>query len=153
MSAVRDWVVTYKARPRAQVLVWAVFAGVPAELKRDDVTTALESWQRWPQWQARIAPGGVLGLRPRTARDEDKITGQAIPWETLAPVSKRIQVEVSGELYAAVARCARASDQSIAKWVTVALQLYADVDASTVIRGPVEPAFIDVPLPGVADHA
>jgi hypothetical protein len=153
---VRDWVVTYRPRPRAAVVVWAVIVDVPAEVGHDDVTAALEAWSRWPAWQARVGIGAVLTVRARRASDDGQVTDERfnverLTWAALAPNRKRIGLDVDGRLYAAVSRAARSNGQSIAAWCTGALASAAGVDlAALPPLEPVAAGFEDVPLEGLA---
>ena len=147
VSDVRDWVVTYKSSSRAPVEVWATITGVPASLELEDVSTALELWERWPAWQARTRPGSVVNVRRRTRRDDEHAAAASVlPWAMLAPSSRRVQVALPGSAYAACRRAARAEGVSLAAWVTRTLAAAAGAELALDMEAP--PAFVDVPLPG-----
>lgn len=152
MTAARDWVITYKSG-RAPVVVWAVIVDVPGELGLEAVSAALETWARWPQWQARVRPGAVLAVRPRRASDAEQIDGEAyavhrLEWAALAPERKKLCADVDGPTYAAIARAARLSGLSLQRWMVAHLTAAAGADLDAVDAGR-PPAFLDEPLPGM----
>lgn len=127
-----------------RTVVWAVIVGVPAEADAGGVLEALESWQRWPAWQARVRPGASLNVRRRKAADASDVE---IPWADLAPEEKRIQVIVPGPVYASIARAARADGLSLRAWCRGQLAAAAGVVLEAIDAGDAPPAFVDVPLP------
>lgn len=152
MKTDRDWVITYKSG-RAAVQLWAVIVDVPAGCKLDDVIAALETWQRWPQWQQRVRAGAVLAVRARRASDDAQIGDETrgvhrIEWDELSPRSKQVQIKVSGQQYAAMVRASRVSGLSLSRWAINHLAAAAGADLAAVEEGR-PPAFLDEPLPGM----
>lgn len=155
MSDVRDYLITYKARPRAHVETWAVIEGVPAQLAAVDVEAVIEAWRQWPAWQQRRGPQGVLTIRRRRGSDEIGAHGTVLAWDQLVPAMRRLTVECDGALYQGVARAAARRGLSLQEWVRRELTQAAAADVADVIERGIArghepaPGFIDVELPGM----
>lgn len=124
-----DWAIAYRRRQGQPQALMLVIADVPTSADVDQVAAALETWARWPMIQARMPVPGQVRLYPRRRfpativhqyeQDGEALeesTLHAVRWETLAPEAKVISTPVSGELYAAISRTARAKGWSLREW-------------------------------------
>lgn len=132
MTATTRWAVIYSAAgPATPAAVWLVIEGVPLTIGRNAVLTALEDWQKWPAWQARIGIGGKVVVLPEkrwagAARDAVSValglgSVQRIEWDDLQAAERSISTMVEGAVYAAVSRAARAEGVSLREFVRQAL--------------------------------
>lgn len=128
-TVTRRWAVVY--RSGAQIDVWAVITGVPAELRKGAVVEALESWQRWPALLARVGVGGRVELVAelhaawrRWGLDDAAglpgVLASASPirltWAQLAPTQRAITITVPSELWGRVRYAAAQSGLSMRAW-------------------------------------
>lgn len=123
----RKWALEYKPAARAPWVPWVIIVGVPDELKAADVTDRLESWTRWPQWDARREIGSSLRVT-----DVSNVIGvelDGVPrnsWDDIAPGRVRLTVPLDGAQHARFTRAARASGLSLSEWARTHLGAAAD---------------------------
>lgn len=132
-TAPRTWALRYQAPHVRGWVTWALIAGVPRDVSRDDVLAALEAWAQWPAWQARASIGGRFAVVEVTAKNAAKYgEGRPAPiaWATLAPATRRITVPIEGAAHARMTRAARAAGVTLTDWAARVLVEASDAAAA-----------------------
>lgn len=121
------WCVVY--RRGSERRRWLLVDEVPAGTKRADVLAALEAWRQWQRF-AVVPPGVQLAVlpEPRWGELEGEWAGR-VSWPELAPTSRRITLEVPGEVWARCTMAARrAGKPSLQAWALEWLAEAAETD-------------------------